>query len=38
MSSMAYYDGRYAIHLANEGITFDEATGCNILANDVEVR
>jgi hypothetical protein len=30
--------GRYAIHLANEGITFDEATGCNILANDVEVR
>jgi hypothetical protein len=31
-------DGRYAIHLANEGITFDEATGCNVLANDVEVR
>jgi hypothetical protein len=31
-------DGRYAIRLANEGIRFDEATGWNLLAEDVEVR
>jgi hypothetical protein len=31
-------DGRYAIRLANEGITFDEASGWNILAEDVETR
>ena len=31
-------DGRYAIRLANEGMTFDEATGDNVLADDVEVR
>ncbi len=31
-------DGRYAIRLANEGITFDEANGGNVLAEDVEMR
>jgi Domain of unknown function (DUF4832)/Domain of unknown function (DUF4874) len=31
-------DGRYAIRLANEEIRFDEATGLNVLAEDVEVR
>ena len=31
-------DGRYAIRLANEGITFDEAHGGNVLAEDVEIR
>ena len=31
-------DGRYAIRLANEGISFDEANGRNILADDVEIR
>ena len=31
-------DGRYAIRLANEGITFEEANGWNVLAEDVEVR
>ena len=31
-------DGRYAIRLANEDIRFDEPTGLNILAEDVEVR
>ena len=29
-------DGRYAIRLANEGITFDQASGWNVLAEDVE--
>jgi hypothetical protein len=28
-------DGRYAIRLASEGIGFDEATGSNVLAEDV---
>jgi hypothetical protein len=31
-------DGRYAIRLANEGITFDEVNGWNILAEDVEIE
>ncbi len=31
-------DGRYAIRLANEGMLFDEASGWNILAEDVEIR
>ena len=31
-------DGRYAIRLANEGISFDEGSGWNVLAEDVEVR
>ena len=31
-------DSRYAIRLANEGISFDESSGGNILAEDVEVR
>jgi hypothetical protein len=31
-------DGRYAIRLASEGVTFDEASGRNVLAEDVEVR
>ena len=31
-------DGRYAIRLASEGITFDEPSGWNVLAEDVEVR
>ena len=31
-------DGRYAIRLANEGISFDEANGRNILADDVQIR
>ena len=31
-------DGRYAIRLANEGISFDEASGWNALAEDVEVK
>jgi hypothetical protein len=31
-------DGRYAIRLASEGITFDEANGWNVLAEDVEIR
>jgi hypothetical protein len=30
-------DGRYAIRLANDEIAFDEATGWNILAEDVEI-
>jgi hypothetical protein len=31
-------DGRYAIRLANEGITFDETNGWNVLVDDVEVQ
>jgi hypothetical protein len=31
-------DGRYAIRLANEGITFEEAKGWNVLAEDVEIK
>jgi hypothetical protein len=31
-------NGRYAIRLANEGTTFDEADGRNVLAEDVEVQ
>ena len=31
-------DGRYAIRLASEGIAFDEASGRNILADDVEIE
>jgi hypothetical protein len=31
-------DGRFAIRLANEGISFDEANGRNVLAEDVEIR
>src|SRR4051794_10372108 len=31
-------DGRYAIRLASEGISFDEAWGWNVLAEDVEWR
>ena len=31
-------DGRYAIRLANEGIAFDEASGWNVLAEDVEIK
>jgi hypothetical protein len=31
-------DGRYSIHLANERISFDEGSGWNVLAEDVEVR
>jgi hypothetical protein len=31
-------DGRYAIRLASEGITFEEANGWNVLAEDVEIR
>ena len=31
-------DGRCAIRLANEGISFDEGSGWNVLAEDVEVR
>ena len=31
-------DGRYAIRLASEGITFDEANGWNVLAEDVEIQ
>ena len=31
-------DGRYAIRLANEGIAFDEGSGWNVLAEDVELR
>jgi Domain of unknown function (DUF4832)/Domain of unknown function (DUF4874) len=31
-------DGRYAIRLANEGITFDETNGGNVLVDDLEVR
>jgi hypothetical protein len=30
-------DGRYAIRLANEGINFDQASGWNVLAEDVEL-
>ena len=31
-------DGRYAIRLASEGIAFEEASGRNILADDVEIQ
>lgn len=31
-------DGRYAIRLASDGVSFDEATGLNLLAEDVEIR
>ena len=31
-------DGRYAIRLANRGISFSEATGWNVLAEDVDVK
>jgi hypothetical protein len=30
-------DGRYAIRLANEGVRFEEGSGWNVLADDVEV-
>ncbi len=31
-------DGRYAIRLANQGVSFSEATGWNVLAEDVDVK
>ena len=31
-------DGRYAIRLANEGVSFDEVSGWNVLAEDIAVR
>lgn len=31
-------DGRYAIRLANQNIAFIEATGWNVLADDIEIR
>jgi hypothetical protein len=31
-------DGRYAIRLASEGVGFEDASGWNVLAEDVEVR
>jgi hypothetical protein len=37
-SPSLHSDGRYAIRLANDDITFDEAKGWNVLTDDVEVR
>jgi hypothetical protein len=31
-------DGRYAIRLASEGIVFDEETGWNVLAEDLQIQ